>query len=269
MRDINSDILHTHFVMNGRRFEDYNRVYYHSNENLKDIFSFIDVKDKNVLTVLGSGDQAFYAYDRGAKSVDMFDKNKLAIYYYYIRLWTIKYLDQYYPKFEFDIRFIRGLLSLVKIKNDEEKEAFNYWCKFVEFFDSKKSEKIFYRGLYDEINRLEDLSKIKKRIKDGFTYYDIDVGKNVSSIRKKYDVVYISNISDYIEPKISSFELYRDNLESLLKENGIIISINLRKLGIGERDLEREVFSDNFDVEELPYIDRYDFKIPAGKVYRK
>ena len=59
MRNINSDILHTHLVMNGRRFQDYNKIYFHSNENLKEIFSFIDVKDKDVFTVLGSGDQTF------------------------------------------------------------------------------------------------------------------------------------------------------------------------------------------------------------------
>lgn len=269
MRDINSDILHTHLVMNGRRFQDYNKVYYHSNENLKDIFSFIDVKDKDVLTVLGSGDQTFYAYDRDAKSVDMFDKNKLAFYYYYIRLWTIKYLGQYYPKYEFDIKFIKMLLSLVKIRSEEEKEAFDYWCKYIETFNSRMSEKLFYRGLYDEVNKVEDLTKIRKRINDDFHFYDIDVGKSVSPVRKKYDIVYISNISDYIEPNIRSFELYRDNLDSILKEDGIILSTNLRRLGFGERDLEKEVFSDIYSLEELPEVNRYDFKMSAGKVYRK
>ena len=57
MRDINSDLLHTHLVMNGRRFPNYNRVYYHSNENLKELFSFVDVKDKDVLYKLNDSNK--------------------------------------------------------------------------------------------------------------------------------------------------------------------------------------------------------------------
>ena len=49
-------------------------------------------------TVLASGDQAFYFYDNGAKKVDLFDINKLSIYYYYLRVWIIKYLGRFYPR---------------------------------------------------------------------------------------------------------------------------------------------------------------------------
>ena len=266
MTDINSDILHTHLIINGRRFPYYNRVYFHSNENLKDIFSFIDVKDNDVLTVLGSGDQVFYLYNNGAKSVDMFDKNKLAIYYYYIRLWTIKYLGKFYPELDFNIR---SILKSVKIHNIEEKKAFDYWCKYIEVFGDKINSKYFYRGLYECVNDLDDISKIKERIDDNFSYYNLDIGKDSIPTNKKYDLIYISNISDYIEPKISSFTLYRDNIDKVLKDNGKIISVNLRKLGFEEIDREDQVFKEIYDVEELPEVERYDFKLPAGKVYTK
>ena len=81
-------------VFDDHEYDDrYATIYFHSNERSKEIFSEINVKNKDVLTVLGSGDQAFYLYDNGAKSVDMFDKNKLAIYYYYLRTWVIVYFD--------------------------------------------------------------------------------------------------------------------------------------------------------------------------------
>ena len=97
----------------------------------------------------------------------------------------------------------------------------------------------------------------------------MNLGDKVLPVNKKYDMVYISNISDYIPHNIKSFEIYRDNLNSLIRDDGTILSVNLRKLGCGENDIEKEVFSELFDVEELPEIERYDFKIPAGKIYRK
>lgn len=269
MRDINSDLLHTHLVMNGRRFPNYNRVYYHSNENLKEFFSFVDVKDKDVLSVLASGDQVFHLYDKDAKSVETFDVNRLTFYYYYIRLWTVKYLGEYYPEFKFSIGFIKRLLGMVKIKTEEEKEAFDYWCKYIDLFNNKISGKMFYRGILEDINRLDDLGKIRDKINNEFVFYEMNLGDKVLPVNKKYDMVYISNISDYIPHNIKSFEIYRDNLNSLIRDDGTILSVNLRKLGCGENDIEKEVFSELFDVEELPEIERYDFKIPAGKIYRK
>lgn len=269
MRDINSDILHTHLVMNGRRFPNYNRVYYHSNENLKEIFSHIDVNDKDVLSVLGSGDQMFHFYNNGAKSVEVFDVNRLTYYYYYIRMWTMKYLKKYYPEYNFNINFIKNLLCHVKIRDEDEKDAFNYWCKYIELFNDKMSNKLFYRGIFEDVNKLDDFSRIREKLNNQFVFYDVNLGDKNLPIRKKFDLVYISNISDYIPHNINSFIVYRDNIERLLKDGGKILSVNLRKLGFGEKDLEKELFSEIFNFEELPEIERYDFKLPGGKIYTK
>ena len=128
---------------------------------------------------------------------------------------------------------------------------------------------MFYRGILEDINRLDDLGKIRDKINNEFVFYEMNLGDKVLPVNKKYDMVYISNISDYIPHNIKAFEIYRDNLNSLIRDDGTILSVNLRKLGCGENDIEKEVFSFFFDVEELPEIERYDFKIPAGKIYRK
>ena len=57
------------------RFNSYDRVYFDTNEACDDIISKYDFKDKKVLTVLASGDQAFHFYENGAKSVYLFDIN--------------------------------------------------------------------------------------------------------------------------------------------------------------------------------------------------
>ena len=50
------------------RFTTYDRVYSETNEACDKIISKFDVKDKSILTVLGSGDQAFQFYINGAKN---------------------------------------------------------------------------------------------------------------------------------------------------------------------------------------------------------
>ena len=110
------DIDNTSRLMDGIECDSFCPVYFSTNEHLDDIFSYIDVKDKKVLSVIGSGDQAFYFYNNGAKKVDLFDINKLAIYYYFLRVWTMKYLNRSYPYKNFGTSYIRDLiLSLIHI----------------------------------------------------------------------------------------------------------------------------------------------------------
>lgn len=267
MTDINNDLLHTSLVMNGRRFPNYNRVYFNSNENVKDVLSVLDIKDKKVLSVLGSGDQAFHLLNNDALKVDLFDINKLTIYYYYLRRWTMKYLNHFYPNDDFNIKFIKELLSLVEIKDKNEKIAFDYWCKYIELFDDKRSNKLFYRGIFDNVNDLDDFSKVKKRLDEDICFYNVDISDNISTIKDKYDVLYLSNISDYVLPNYLSFENYKVNLEELLKPGGYIVSINGRKNGVSK--MEKDVFSDDFYIEELPEEEKYGFYLSSGNVYIK
>ena len=64
---------------------DYGRLYFCSNEPLELLFNNFSVEGKDVLTVLGSSDQLFHTIDRGANSVDTFDRNPYTKYYYYLR----------------------------------------------------------------------------------------------------------------------------------------------------------------------------------------
>ena len=44
-------------LVDGKRIDNYDKLYYSTNENLDELFKYIDVKDKDVLTVLSSSDQ--------------------------------------------------------------------------------------------------------------------------------------------------------------------------------------------------------------------
>ena len=99
MTNIENDVWETiklsgHYKHNS--FDKYGPVYPYSNENLDKLFSCVDVCGKDVLTVASSGDHAFYSYNNGANRVDLFDINILTKYYYYLRMWVIKYFDNFY-----------------------------------------------------------------------------------------------------------------------------------------------------------------------------
>lgn len=270
MTNIDKDVENTCLIISHFPCSGYDNVYFHSNENLKVVFSEIDVLNKDVLSVLASGDQAFHLLNKGAKHVDLFDKNKLTIYYYYIRLWTLKYLGNFYPNSDFTISFVAELLKFVNPSSKEENDAYNYWTKIVNSFDNNMINKLFYRGSYERLNEIKDINQLLTRIDEKFSFYNIDLRKDVSEIKNKYDVIYISNISEYVFHDEPTFEKYMNNIYNLLKPNGVVISVNARyKLFLDEEDYEKKIFSKKFDGVELPCVERYDFVIPSGKMYIK
>ena len=268
MSDIENDINNTSRLTDGRDCDSFSPVYFSTNECLDDIFSYIDVKDKKVLSVIGSGDQAFYFYNNGAKKVDLFDINKLAFYYYYLRVWTMKYLNRSYPYRDFGTRYIRDLLCLVTPSSSNEKEAYDYWQKFVDNFDVRCSDFMLISSfldldedLYDDTNLFDKIGSYRPK------FYNIDLTKKVN-IKSKYDIIYTSNIHEYIEDD-NSFKVYRDNLSKMLNRKGIVVSTNV--MNDGPYEDERNIMGKKFKCSHFPNIN-YDYGIgitSLGYCYKK
>lgn len=261
---LNNDILHLPFVIRGKRMDKYNRVYFRSNENLKMIFSKFDVYDKKVFSVLASGDQAFHFLDNGAKKVDVFDKNRLTIYYYYLRRWMIKYFDSFYPNNHFRIDDVK---KIIHCESDLEKDALKFWDYFYSNYSNEELMKLFYCFSYSSINEITNIFKLKKRLDEEFNFYNLDVSHDTKKVQDRYDIIYTSNISEYITPNIVSFNLYRDNLDMLLCDGGKIISTCLCCQKIS--DIEASVFSEKFYIEEIPSDNDIRNMYPSGYIYTK
>ena len=271
MNTIEKDFNCTRDIINGSSLTDeyYNSIYFHSNEHLKDIFDQIDVKGKNCLSVLGSGDQAFYMFDRDAESVDLFDINKLAIYYYYLRVWAIKYLDRFYPDNYIDKDFVLNLLRYVKVSNKLEKFAYDYWMKYAYGFENYKKdilEGLFIIGNNPYLNKLDDLSRVKSRLNDCINFFNMDLSDENIPREKKYDIIYTSNIIDYLH-SLYRISVYRHNLFDLLNDDGMIVATHVtNSYRKGEEAL---LFDRYFDVKELDKVYHdYEYKCP-GYVYTK
>ena len=63
----------------------FDMIYPFTTENINGMFSHFNFKDKDCLSVLGSSDQVFDMYLRGAKSVTAFDINPLTEYLFYLK----------------------------------------------------------------------------------------------------------------------------------------------------------------------------------------
>ena len=246
MNKIDKDILYTKFLLESKHHPGYDKVYYSTNEDLTSLLNSFNVKGKSILSITSSGDQAFHFYSKGAEKVDLFDSNRLTIHYYYLRTWVIKYMDCYYPNTDFS-SYIKQLLEIVKPKTEEEKESLSFWKKFINRFE------------IDDINELFCSS----------SFYQVDISEKIDTIPNKYDIVYVSNIRDWIRRRNKAWNVYSDNLYNLLNNNGIVLCSNVVTGGPTEE--EKRIFEKNFEYKELDErktLSIFSFKRP-GYVYIK
>ena len=251
--DISCDIELTRKVLTGNANSNIYNIYFETNEYISAILENFDITNKSVLTVIGSGDQAFHFYNKGARKVDLFDKNPLTIYYYYLRRWVIVYLKKSYPDFNFDSNFLRDLLKNVVPGDDREKIAFAYWTKFADLLDKLDIQSKYY--FYDRVLLKKDdefdcekLSKILEN--DKFNFYNIDLSKR-AKIPGKYDIIYTSNVSHYVKNS-GNYNSYRFNLKHHLNRNGVIISSCVS--GFGALEEERNILEKDFNLHVLPEV---------------
>ncbi len=95
MSSLEEDIKKAKYLIENHKFyrnrdDIFDEIYPFTNENIKEMFDFFDFKDKNCLCVLGSSDQTFDMYLRGAKSVTAFDINPLTKYLFYLKRAALK-----------------------------------------------------------------------------------------------------------------------------------------------------------------------------------
>lgn len=158
-----SDILATYDVMKGRAYQEYDKTFFMSNEDLGALFNGVSLGGKSALSVIGSGDQAFHLIQRGTRNIDLFDYNPLAIYYFYLRLWSIRYLNEYYLDSKVEHGYVKKILSHVVPQDDSELQAYEYWKKVVDLYSEESLSDMF---IYERnvLNKIDDISDLKKKI---------------------------------------------------------------------------------------------------------
>ena len=229
----------------GNYFRDFSKLYIMTTENINGFLSKYDLKDKSVLSVAGSGDQRLNSYMLGAKNVTVFDINPLTELHISLKDTAIKHIN--YEKFIyfFDIYSNKYNKEFDSLDGRIFREFKDYLDQETyEFYDYIINKSIYLkcRDIYADFdNELSTLKKmnnylslksyyeLRKKIKDKkINYIKSDIDELPEKLEgKKYDVILLSNISDYIHHVYpgNDIERFRELIERLkdnLNVNGIM-----------------------------------------------
>lgn len=236
---------------------EYDKVYYMTNEDLVDVYSDMDFRGKDVLSVLASSDQVLTARFLDAKTVDAFDKNRLTIYYFYLRLWSIKYYKELYPPIS-EPQVMKDLLRQVIPRNQMEEKALIFFQKHLEegsnlefFFHDEGLQPMGYT-LFSEARELE------KCLSPELSFTRMDMFER-QEVTKQYDIILMSNILDWAWSADNSIAVLKAarNLSKMTRKNGVVICSNLIYRQRPNLQEERSIFSSDFELEENDYSYNY------------
>lgn len=239
----------------GKPFEGYQVVYFSSNENVKESINNVyqDGVD-NALCVLASGDQVYELINKGVTNVDTFDKNRLTEYYVLglKRAMILKYSYKEYlnvlkifinsnPNKELIEETIISLLGYMDEKYRKFwKEIVDYEIRLQE--NNKTKYDIIalmfihlaipdtYPLLYGYLQDEQTYNAFKEKLLNAnITFKYCNVLNLYYTFNKKYDIIYLSNILDYLYYDIGygwgkkQLNTFKESLDKISSEDAKIL----------------------------------------------
>lgn len=251
------DYLASRLISQNKSIDGYGRIYYKANEDLINPCLDVDFQNKDVLAVLSSADHVLTARFLDANNVDAFDINRITIYYFYLRIWTIKYRNTLYPKIlNGDKNWLGSLLSQITPTNSAEKNALDFFKKHLK--DNTNLINLFYdvdvqpkgQTLYTSPSDLEDC------LYPDLNFYQIDLFKKFH-LHDTYDIIMISNILEWAHNDASKLTIAAENLGTILRSGGSVLCSSLIHRSLESLAKEKEIFSDLFYFDGNPQSYQY------------
>lgn len=214
-------------------FDKYARLYPITNECLKDYTSIFNKQNK-VLSVIGSGDQILEMVNKDIYNIDIFDINRLTYYYLNLKIAAIKSLtsNEYISLF-INHDNLDSINIYSKIRTYLNKKNQIFWDYII---NKNGLEKVFKSNLFymfDSNNQsyltyIEDSNyyNLKKKLEYiHLNYYFNNIDQIILFNKKKYDLIYISNIIEHQLSVKEHPELVNKYLNQFsLEEDGIILN---------------------------------------------
>ena len=201
------------------------RGYFTTNENLG-YLKDIDIKNKKVLSVCCSGDQAFMSIIHGAKEVDTFDCNPLQYYILELKRAAILGLDKeeyllFFPLHGGNINEMYNIKYYDKIKQYLSVVAREFW-DYV--YSNNSRHRLYLLQLFSYSIAFEsDYTRYYSLLKEALYYTKInfqlgDVSRISESFHNNtYGLIMLSNVFDHI---------YADKKQNECYENEYLEMIN-------------------------------------------
>lgn len=198
-------------------------IYPFTTENISGYYKYFDFKDKDILMVCGSGDQAINAILKGARKITLFDINPLCREYFNLKVaavkaLTLKEFKSFFCYYQFfgdsymdnnrnamDIKLYLKLSPYLDEKTKFFWDTLYYECisNFRESNSLFNSDEYAIRHLiyYNDYFNDESYNRLKtmfNRVKIRFIDSDIKgIARRVYP--KKYDYIFLSNIIKYVD----------------------------------------------------------------------
>ncbi len=242
----------------GKPFSTYQKVYFATNENIKDYIERSNLDGKtSALSVMASGDHSFNLLEKGILNIDTFDSNALTEFY----VFGIKYamiMRYSYKEYLISLNKIldinTSLEELTSILMDllpfMDLKYRNYWRNIIDYnYEVQKKNAtninlfsllfiniITGDKLIDKNNYLineEAYNRLKSNlIRANITFKNVDVLDLPKEFNGKYDAMLLSNIFEYLQSHFAlksgyynvfkAMKEYIDELFSLMDEDGKI-----------------------------------------------
>ena len=208
------------------------KAYTFSNENVTDMFKNLNVKDKNILVVGSSADQAIAAVMGGAKCVTLADKNPLAKYFGKLKIAALTILN----KKEFEEYLCNEISAMnlnvkyyKKFSHLLDQETRDFWDNmYMEYSGAEIASAIFH----DNVVKLECIPYLasdtqyhnaQENLKNNKINYVITDILDFHNHIGQVDIILLSNIIDYIDNKNDKkFGEELNLLKAKLSPGGII-----------------------------------------------
>ena len=239
MQQIDKEAMKSIMASSKLTFQDRSFIYTFTNENIKEYLKYFDLKDKDILTVVGSGDHVLNML-LSLNSLDAFDINLYAYYFYVLKKYALVALElDEYLEFFLDKEDSYSAKIFDKIKQNWQDEL-----EIKEFFDVLFKYPYIKHTSFFVNNKWEDREKIRKQNEylDEQNYYALKktilekkvhfIHSNFTKIdlHQLYDFIFISNITDYLgnmfqkTPLRSYKKFLYQKIIPHLKENGQLVS---------------------------------------------
>lgn len=221
-------------------------MYIYATEMVFDYYNKLDIKNKRVLSIIGSGDQIINAYFLGAKKVVGFDINKYASFMLNLKISAIlnlSYLEfiKFFGKgmkdgtLDFNLynKFKKSLPANIRKFFNGIYSEFNYnGRKLIKSNYFRQRDMIKYSAariniyLKNEENYLKCRNLIKNK---NWRSLELDINNILTSkkLEGKFDIINLSNVLNYITGNTES-----SNLLKVLTEVTNKVSKKIKKRGI-------------------------------------
>lgn len=259
-----------------KRFSKYSKMYIMTTENIDGYYKYFDFNNKKVLVPTSSFDHALNAILKGAIEVDTFDINRLSFYMSNLKLAAVKSLtyDEFIEFFLSDNSFNYELYKKIcKYLDNDVIEYFNEIYK--QFNYNGKSISNSYLFHHGHKNIIKDNTYLlgnnydflKEKVKNTKVVFINTSILNLSKlINKKYDLIFLSNISDYAKNLFKGdylkkyFNFIKNDIIKLLNKNGIVQLAYIYDYGkdgqirsdINIEEKRKKVITEKFKVKIFP-----------------